>query len=184
MRDNWCIGYSRNYTVGVWTGNFSGEPMWNVSGVSGAAPIWAEMMNFLHRDVSSIKREALSGLVRKKIEFSQDVAASREEWFIRGTEPNLQKQRTGQFNPRIIYPPSGTVLAIDPDIPPELQKVFFVSQGHEDDFQWVLNGSALEMTGRTIPWTPRAGKYHLTIADKDEKVLDYVYFEVRGSETN
>jgi penicillin-binding protein 1C len=181
MRDNWCIGYSRKYTVGVWTGNFSGDPMWNVSGVTGAAPIWMEMMDFLHRDVSSIPREALSGLVRKKMEFSQGVAASREEWFIRGTEPSFQNQRMGQFNPRILYPPSGTVMAMDPDIPPELQKVFFVSQVHEDHCQWLLNGSALEGTGRTIPWIPKAGKYHLAIADKDEKVLDYVYFEVRGS---
>jgi penicillin-binding protein 1C len=184
MRDNWCIGYSRKYTVGVWTGNFSGDPMWNVTGVTGAAPIWTEMMDFLHRDLPSIKREALSGLVRKKIEFSRDAAASREEWFIRGTEPNGQNQKTGQFNPRIIYPPSGTVMAVDPDIPAELQKVFFVSQVHGDDFQWVLNGSALQMTGRTIPWVPKAGKYHLAIADKDEKVLDYVYFEVRGPETD
>ena len=50
MRDNWCIGYSRKYTVGVWVGNFSGEPMWNVSGISGAAPVWVEMMNWLHRN--------------------------------------------------------------------------------------------------------------------------------------
>jgi penicillin-binding protein 1C len=184
MRDNWCIGYSRKYTVGVWTGNFSGEPMWNVSGVTGAAPIWMEMMDFLHRDVSSIQREALSGLMRKKIEFSRGVAASREEWFIRGTEPSTQNQRAGQFNPRIIYPPSGTVIAIDPDIPPELQKVFFVCQVHEDDFQWVLNGSAWERTDRTIPWIPKAGKYHLALADKDEKILDYVYFEVRGPGTD
>jgi len=47
------------------------------------------------------------------------------------------------------------VIAIDPDIPPELQKVFFVCQVHEDDFQWVLNGSALERRGKTISWTPR-----------------------------
>ena len=184
MRDNWCIGYSRRYTVGVWTGNFSGEPMWNVSGVTGAAPIWTEMMDFLHRDVSSIKREALSGLVRKKIEFSQEVAASREEWFIRGTEPNSQNQRTGQFNPRIIYPPSGTVIAVDPDIPPELQKVFFVSRTDENNLQWVLNGKPMEKVGKKIPWTPKEGKYSLAIADKDEKVLDYVYFEVRGEETD
>jgi penicillin-binding protein 1C len=180
MRDNWCVGYSRKYTVGVWTGNFSGDPMWNVSGVTGAAPIWTEMMDFLHRDVSSVKRGPLPGLVRKKIEFSQGVAASREEWFILGTEPNLQNQRTGEFNPKILYPPSGTVMAIDPDIPTELQKVFFVSQVHEDDLQWVLNGSALEKTGRTIAWTPKAGKYSLAIANRGEKILDYVYFEVRG----
>ncbi len=40
MRDNWCIGFSDRYTVGVWVGNFDGEPMRNVSGVSGAAPVW------------------------------------------------------------------------------------------------------------------------------------------------
>ncbi|OGP88385.1 MAG: penicillin-binding protein 1C [Deltaproteobacteria bacterium RBG_16_48_10] len=184
MRDNWCIGYSRKYTVGVWTGNFSGEPMWNVSGVTGAAPIWTEMMDFLHRDISSIKREALSGLVRKKIEFSQDVAGSREEWFIRGTEPNLENQRTGQFNPRILYPPSGTVIAVDPDIPPELQKVFFVSQTGENNLQWVLNGTPMEKVGKKIPWTPKAGKYSLAIANSEENILDYVYFEVKGSEAD
>ena len=46
MRDNWCIGYTRHYTVGVWVGNLSGEPMRHVSGVIGAAPIWSR-----HRDL-------------------------------------------------------------------------------------------------------------------------------------
>ncbi len=40
MRDNWCIGFTDRYTVGVWVGNASGEPMHDVSGVSGAAPVW------------------------------------------------------------------------------------------------------------------------------------------------
>ena len=39
MRDNWCLGVSEKYTVGVWVGNFSGASMWNVSGMSGAAPL-------------------------------------------------------------------------------------------------------------------------------------------------
>jgi len=39
MRDNWCIGYTSRYTVGVWVGNFSGAPMRDVSGVTGAAPV-------------------------------------------------------------------------------------------------------------------------------------------------
>jgi penicillin-binding protein 1C len=184
MRDNWCIGYSRRYTVGVWTGNFSGEPMWNVSGVTGAAPIWVEVMNFLHRNDSSIKRETLSNLVRREIEFPQDIAPGREEWFIRGTEPNSKDQGIGAFNPRIVYPPSGTVIALDPDIPLELQKVFFISQPNEDDFRWVLNGVPMETVGKTIAWTPKAGEYFLALANENEKILDYIYFEVRGSEVN
>jgi penicillin-binding protein 1C len=180
MRDNWCVGYSRKYTVGVWTGNFSGEPMWTVSGVTGAAPIWIEVMNFLHRSESSVKKGVPPALVRKEVEFLEGVAPSREEWFIRGTEPDSKDQKIGHFNPRIVYPPSGTVIALDPDIPPELQKIFFISQTNGNEFRWLLNGESLETGGKTIPWTPRAGKYFLAIADGEEKILDYIYFEVRG----
>ena len=45
-RDNWCMGYTPEYTVGVWVGNFDGSPMKNVSGVTGAGPIFHEL--FLH----------------------------------------------------------------------------------------------------------------------------------------
>jgi len=38
MRDNWCIGFTDRYTVGVWVGNAGGEPMRHVSGTHGAAP--------------------------------------------------------------------------------------------------------------------------------------------------
>jgi len=72
------------------------------------------------------------------------------------------------------------VIAFDPDIPPELQKIFFISQTNENEFRWLLNGESLETGGKTIPWTPRAGKYFLAIADGEEKILDYIYFEVRG----
>lgn len=49
MRDNWCVGYSSRYTVAVWVGNAAGEAMHDVSGVSGAAPVWREVMDWLHR---------------------------------------------------------------------------------------------------------------------------------------
>ena len=46
MRDNWCVGYTSRYTVGVWVGNFSGAPMHDVSGVTGAAPIWRDVVHW------------------------------------------------------------------------------------------------------------------------------------------
>ena len=54
MRDNGCIGFSDRYTVGVWVGNGGGEPMWNVSGVEGASPIWRTLMDALHADDPSV----------------------------------------------------------------------------------------------------------------------------------
>ena len=38
-RDNWTLGYTPEFTVGVWAGNFDNTPMQGVSGVTGAAPI-------------------------------------------------------------------------------------------------------------------------------------------------
>jgi len=47
-RDNWAMGYTPEYTVGAWVGNFDGSPMQGVSGVTGAAPIMHAVMEQLH----------------------------------------------------------------------------------------------------------------------------------------
>jgi penicillin-binding protein 1C len=48
FRDNWAMGYTPEFTVGVWMGNFDGTPMREVSGVSGAAPVLREVFEQLH----------------------------------------------------------------------------------------------------------------------------------------
>jgi len=49
FRDNWAFGFTPEFTVGVWVGNFDGTPMRNVSGVSGAAPILHDVFEQLHQ---------------------------------------------------------------------------------------------------------------------------------------
>lgn len=44
FRDNWTVGYTRERTVGVWVGNFDGHSMNGSSGVTGAAPLFREVM--------------------------------------------------------------------------------------------------------------------------------------------
>jgi penicillin-binding protein 1C len=44
FRDNWTIGYSPDLAVGVWVGNADYTPMQNTTGLTGAAPIWANFM--------------------------------------------------------------------------------------------------------------------------------------------
>lgn len=50
FRDNWCIGFTPEYTVGVWAGNFENEPMKDISGVTGAGPIFHRSLVRAHRD--------------------------------------------------------------------------------------------------------------------------------------
>jgi membrane peptidoglycan carboxypeptidase len=55
-RDNWTIGYTKDYAVGVWVGNNDNKPM-NPrlsSGLSGAAPIWNKVfVDLLRQHIQS-----------------------------------------------------------------------------------------------------------------------------------
>ena len=154
--------------------------MWNVSGVAGAAPLWVEMMNLLHRNEPSPNEKPPANVVSREVELSQGVESGRKEWFIRGTEPHSTDRKVVQLNQRILYPPSGTILALDPDIPPEIQKVFFISQTEKEDLQWMLNGTLMEGIGKTVSWSPKAGNHFLAMLDREGNVLDSIQFEVRG----
>ena len=47
FRDNWTVGYTPSWVVGVWVGNFDSRPMGDVSGVTGAGPLWGEVMDLV-----------------------------------------------------------------------------------------------------------------------------------------
>lgn len=181
MRDNWCIGYSSRYTLGVWFGNFSGEPMWDVSGISGAAQVWAEMMNRLHAEEAGPAPEPPPGIVRQAL---GETGTSLKEWFIRGTEPSVDLALGVRPFQRIRYPAQGTIIALDPDIPATRQKMLFSAYSREKDHHWVLNGKPLGPANAGVAWKPKRGKYLLTLADREGEVLDSVSFEVRGSDVS
>ena len=172
MRDNWCVGYSEHYTVGVWVGNFSGEPMWNVSGISGAAPVWVEIMNELHRNLSSRKAPPPEGIVAGR-------GGMSGEWFIRGTEDAVMEGVAVSF-PRIAYPAADTIVALDPDIPVEDQKLFFEAVPGAGDFTWELDGQIIGGGEGLLLWTPVTGKHVLKLKDSANRTLDEIAFEVRG----
>jgi penicillin-binding protein 1C len=180
MRDNWCIGYSARYTVGIWVGNFSGAPMRNVSGVSGAAPVWLEIMNYLHTAVPSRSPKPSKGVVFKKTSFHYDIEAVREDCFIKGTEPVSEvRLNTSQQKPHIVYPADETLVSIDPEIPDEHQRVPFSFQPSIEQYEWVLNDRKTGVFSPLFLWKPERGKYELSIVDKQNRVLDSVSFVVR-----
>jgi penicillin-binding protein 1C len=46
FRDNWTLGYTPDIALGVWVGNADYSPMKDISGLTGAAPIWSDFMQF------------------------------------------------------------------------------------------------------------------------------------------
>ena len=181
MRDNWCIGFSERYTVGVWTGNFSGDPMWHVSGVEGAAPVWLEVMNFLHSHKESRPPEPPAEVVNAEVYYPA-TGQKRVESFLKGTEPNhLALLPEEHVETRITYPVQGTLIAVDPRIAKAFSKVYFRVKNPKPGDVLSLNGKPLHFPVKEYTlWTPQPGFYRLTLKDRDQNKLDEVTFTVRG----
>ncbi|MDQ7078627.1 MAG: penicillin-binding protein 1C [Robiginitomaculum sp.] len=178
MRDNWCIGYSADYTVGVWVGNFEGDPMHSVTGVSGAAPLWHAIMAMLHRDRPSAPPARPEGVVEINIRFVGTPEPPRREVFLRGTEiRTIQAVAQSTRTPHIIRPAAGAIIALDPDIPPERQRLAIAVQG-------ATAAMSLSMDGKPLPkdrlWFPLPGPHQLLLVDQDGKTIDRVDFMVRA----
>ena len=195
MRDNWCIGYSRKYTVGVWVGNAGGEPMHDVSGVSGAAPVWLEVMDYLHRERGSLKVRSdppplPNGVEMRTIRFEPALEPTRRELFVAGTAQDVIRANDATWDrlgpgsmtkaslARIAYPGEGAVIGLDPDIPPANQQVMFkASGGLPAGWSWRMDGRRHKATA----WFPMPGKHQLQLLDAQGEVVDTVGFEVRGA---
>ncbi len=96
FHDNWTIGYTPDLLVGVWVGNSNYQAMHDVTGVTGAAPIWNDTMRallqgrpnrpFMRPDgMKQVEVCELSGLLP-----TPACLHTRLEWFIPGTEPTQQ----------------------------------------------------------------------------------------------
>lgn len=87
-RDNWTIGYTPNYVVAAWVGNNDNSPMsqYLASGITGAAPIWHNIMLNLLPQINVTTSAAKIIVPRNVI---QKDCIGRKEYFIKGTENSV-----------------------------------------------------------------------------------------------
>jgi membrane peptidoglycan carboxypeptidase len=96
FRDNWTMGYTPHVVVGVWAGNSDNSIMNNVIGITGAGPIWHDVIEYVSQyykyppddfvrppDVHSGTVSALTGLLPRPGE------PTITDWFIDGTMPTI-----------------------------------------------------------------------------------------------
>jgi penicillin-binding protein 1C len=93
FHDNWTIGYTPDLLVGVWVGNSNYEAMHNITGLTGAAPIWHEIMRTILQGCPDRPFVRPEGLVQVEVCDLSGLLPSpaclhtKLEWFIEGTEP-------------------------------------------------------------------------------------------------
>ena len=77
-RDTWTVGFTRDYTVATWVGNFDGSPMQRVSGVAGAAPLWNRIIRHLAERETPAAFASPRGYVRRPMCATTGVHPTRE----------------------------------------------------------------------------------------------------------
>lgn len=177
MRDNWCIGFSRRFTVAVWVGNFEGDAMIGVSGTSGAAPAWAAIMLALHDGAPPAGWALPAGIERRRVAFRPAVEPPRDELFLPGTwQPLFALATPAEQVPRLVAPSDGSRIALDPDIPPARQLLVIRALGSRP-------GLLVRVDGRPLGppparWAPVPGAHEIALSD-GRTMFDRVRVTVR-----
>jgi membrane peptidoglycan carboxypeptidase len=104
FRDNWTVGYTTDYVMGVWAGNDDNSPMIDVSGITGAAPIWHDSMLVAEQGHPIQDFVNPGGLERATVTYADGVQTT--DWFLPGTVPTSAE---------ILTPPTSDSLTPTPE---------------------------------------------------------------------
>jgi penicillin-binding protein 1C len=191
-RDNWTVGFTPEYTVAIWVGNFSGRPMHNVSGITGCGPLFRDVMLLLHRKQSWREFSEPDGISRVPVcplsgELpGESCPGAVEEVFIRGTEPSARcsLHRSGMAvqtatarvvnspPPRfeVAFPLDGDVFKLDPVLRPEHQRILLKVVPPPgtpvEKVEWWVNGRKAGEAGYpySMFWNLRPGSFTIKAA--------------------
>jgi penicillin-binding protein 1C len=158
--------------------------MRDVTGITGAAPTWLNVMNYLHDRFGSGEITRPSDLTIAAVSFPGGVEPPRRELFLAKTQPSESESGLDDANPQILAPAAGTIIALDPDIPPTAQRVVFEASQGARNSNWILDGHALAPIRGTFLWTPSPGAHNLSIVREPGRAIRTIEFVVRGSKPN
>ncbi|KYC44098.1 penicillin-binding protein 1C [Scytonema hofmannii PCC 7110] len=187
FRDTWTVGFTTDYTVATWVGNFDGDPMRQVSGVTGAAPLWNRIMLYLHekrepvgftppKDMVQLPICAVSGLKP-----TPDCSSVVQEYFYPENVQDYQRQNQFQLSHeyddwlakqeqsgltssklKIVSPHQGDLFLLHPGDEVKQRLEFKLAGTSEATVEWSLNGEKLATdSSGSVFWTLRPGKWVL-----------------------
>jgi penicillin-binding protein 1C len=202
FRDTWTVGFTTDYTVATWVGNFNGDRMKKVSGVMGAAPLWNRIMLHLHEHQEPAAFPPLQGLVQRPIcaisgwRPNPDCPSVVQEYFYpedlskyetesgslklseeyNGWLANQSQSSLTNSNFKIVFPQNDAYFVINQNENSRLE--FKLSGANTTPIEWWLNGKKLAaQSSNSLFWQLQPGKWNLQV--KAGKMVDRVNFEVQ-----
>lgn len=156
-RDAWALGFNHRYTVGVWLGNLDQQPMSQVSGASGPAlilrAVFAELTRYKESEALYLSPQLVNiKICRETGMLATSHCASRDEWFIPGTEPTETLLTETESIPSPLYlrqPSANLQLAVDPRIPDDQEAFPFILAGDTQQgtlIEWLVDDEVIGTT--------------------------------------
>jgi penicillin-binding protein 1C len=182
FRDTWTVGFTRDYTVGVWVGNFDGSPMRGVSGVTGAGPLWNRIMLHLYeRNAEPPPFAPPRGFVRRSIcattgrlasHATADCAAVVREW-VAPRDLTTLRARDETMALRILFPANGDTFVLNVTtsaLQRREQQLSLRALDARSSVRWSVNGTALALdaSGNAF-WPLRLGTWRIEAADGKQR---------------
>ncbi len=203
FRDTWTVGFTTDYTVATWVGNFNGEPMRQVSGVTGAAPLWNRIMLHLHEhqepaafpppeNLVQLPICAISGLqptpectsVVQEYFYPEDKIAyanqrnfnlppEYDDWLAKQPQSNLVFS-----NLRIVSPHNGDLFLLYPGEEGQQKLELKLAGNKSEPVEWWLNNEKLAtQSANALFWHLRPGNW--TLEARSGQMSDKVNFQVK-----
>ena len=175
-RDAWALGFSDQYTVGVWMGNVDQRPMHEVTGSSGPAlvlrGIFAELRRHKESKPLYLSRKLVSRQICTKTgKLATEQCPIAPEWFRPERAPqkkctaHTDHQRHASLTPeaegpiRLESPTPGLHIALDPRIPDDLERFAFrISPVDAERVEWILDDKVIG-SSPTFLWHPTRGRH-------------------------
>jgi penicillin-binding protein 1C len=161
-RDAWAVGFSNDYTVGVWVGRADGSPRAGHVGRESAAPILLKTFELLPADKRADEPPPSGALLTS----ATDQLPPSMRIFRRDTTP-AAPQPTVVPPPTIAFPPNGTVVPLPTDANKE-HTIVLKADGGKAPLTWLVNGQLLGNFDRFQPvlYTPDGeGLARITVVD-------------------
>jgi penicillin-binding protein 1C len=198
-RDTWTVGFTTDYLVATWVGNFDGAPMRQVSGVTGAAPLWHRIMVHLHETQEPTEFAPPTGMAKRPIcagtgqkpgptceaivqEYFalEDLAAYENSAPVAVAEPQLAHRSQAL---QITSPRPGSRFLLYPSTHGNQdQRLEFTVQDQTlSSIEWRLNGKPMDAAGgASVFWPMQPG--HWTLEARSGNHYDQIEFEVEWAE--
>ncbi len=200
FRDTWTVGFTTDYTVATWVGNFDGEPMRQVSGVTGAAPLWNRIMLHLYEHQEPTNFVSPEGMVQLPICANSGLRPTPDctsvvlEYFYPEDTGTLNlpqedeeqlaasQSRSSSGKLKILSPHNGDTFLVYPGEEGKQRLEFKVTGTQSQPVEWWLNGQKLAtQSADSLFWSLHPG--HWTLEARSAGISSQVTFQVESAST-